>query len=192
MNRTVLAFSLIVLSRGLAAADASPAAPKSASVSKLEPAHLAYGINGLGEELRVHFSPNWAAEGRFQIGNASSNEGKIQAMVFGLRGYRFFQEHRRCKLYLGLEGAYAQTSIHGSPTTPTSPTGQYSAQQSGFGNTTGFAGGGFAGIELRPLRRIAVDFDMGPYLIDLKEKTTGTAGSNWDFVVNFAVLFYFF
>jgi len=187
-----LALLLIVLGRGLAAADALPAALKPTPVAKPEPAHLAYGINDLGEQLRVHVGPNWAVEGRFQIGSGSSDSGKIQAMLFGLRGYRFFPEPHRCKLYLGLEGAYTQTSIHGSPTTPVSPTGQNVVQRSGFGNTTGFAAGGFAGIELRPARRIAVDFDMGPYLIGLKEKTTGTTGSDWDFVFNAALLFYFF
>jgi len=186
----ILETVLVMLLAGSASADAG--APTPAAKEKPEPAHLAWGVNDLGEQLRVHFSPRWAVEARFQMGNASSNEGRVKAMVFGARGYRFFEEHHRCKLYLGLEGAYAQTSIQGSPSIPNSPTGQDINAQSGFGDSSGVAGGPFVGLELRPIRRIAVDLDMGPYLIDLKEKTTGTSSSNWDFVVNAALLFYFF
>jgi hypothetical protein len=110
--------------------------------------------------------------------------------VLGLRGYRFFREHRRCKLYLGLEGDYAKTSIR-SVNSSSSPTGGI-VNESGFGNTSGYAAGGFAGIEFHVARRIAIDLDMGPYLIGLKEQATGTSGSNWDFVVNTALNFYLF
>ena len=127
-------------------------------------------------------------------GSASSNAGSIQAMVFGLRGYRFFKEHYRCKLYLGLEGDYAMTKIHGANdvgSTGVNGSGGISSP-SGIGNTSGYDAGGFAGIELRIMRRVAVDFDMGPYQINLKEKVTGTSGSSWDFVINTALNVYLF
>src|SRR5579872_3885965 len=117
-----LAALLLGLAPSAFAGGALPA-PAPAKVAP-EPARLAFGINDLGGQLRVHLNPNWAVEGRFQTGSASSNEGQIHSLVLGLRGYRFLQEHHRCRLYLGLEGAYAQTSIQGMPKTPVPPTGQ--------------------------------------------------------------------
>ena len=180
----------------------SSASPVSSTTARGEPAppappppsrrRLAIGVNDLGGQLRIHFTPEWAAEARFMTGSASSNEGGVHSMVFGLRLYRFSQEHRRCRLYLGLEGDRAQTSIRGQGSAPnSSPTGGITTAQN-FGNTSGFAAGGFGGVELRLSRRVAVDFDMGPYLISLKEQVSGVSGSNWDFVVNTAVNLYLF
>lgn len=155
------------------------------------PHRFAIGITDLGPQLRYQINPHWAGEARFVTGTASSNEGQIRSQVFGLRGYRFFDEHRRCKLYLGMEGALAKTSIQ-STSSSASPTGNSVAEISGFGSTSGYALGGFAGVELRVTRRIAFDADMGPYLIGLKEKVTGASDSSWDFVMNAAVIFYIF
>ena len=158
------------------------------------PDRLAIGITDLGPQVRLYVTPAWAGEARFMMGSASSNAGSIQSMVFGLRAYRFFKEHRRCRLYAGLEGAYAQTSIHGSYEAAGGNGGNNSTitRASGFGDTTGYAAGAFAGVELRVFRRVAVDLDMGPYLISLKEKSTGYSGSTTDFVVNTALMFSLF
>ena len=169
----------------------SSAAARGDSDAPRAPRRLAFGVNNLGGQLRFHVTPEWAAEARFVTGSASSNEGSIQSLVFGLRGYRFTKEHHRCRLYLGLEADRAQTSIHGSPNfNSNSPTQQTRPQ--GFGDTSGFAAGGFGGLELRVTRRVAVDLDMGPYLIGLKEKITGASASSWDFVVNTSLEVYLF
>jgi hypothetical protein len=167
---------------------ASTATPRGADSVVPAPLRLAFGVNDLGAQLRFHVTPEWAAEARMTIGSSSSEVGSVRSQVFGLRGYRFFKEHRRCKLYLGLEGDRAQTSIRNF--NPNS--GSSIANEPGFGNTSGYAAGGFAGIEFHVARRVAVDLDMGPYLIDLKEKVTGASSSNWDFVMNTAVNIYLF
>jgi hypothetical protein len=156
------------------------------------PDRLALGINNMGGQIRLHLNPDWATEARFMTGSASSNAGNISALVFGLRGYRFFTAHHRFRLYLGLEGDFAQTSIRSvSENSGVNGNGGISSP-SGFGDTTGYDAGAFGGIEFRVFRRVAIDFDMGPYLINLKEKVTSTAGSSWDFVANTAVIIYLF
>ena len=169
----------------------SSAAARGSTEAPPAPRRLAFGVNNLGGQLRFHVGPQWAGEARFVTGSASSNEGSIQSLVFGLRGYRFTKEHRRCRLYLGLEADRAQTSIHGSPSINSSAPTQPTLPQ-GFGDTSGFAFGGFGGLELRVTRRVAVDLDMGPYLIGLKEKVTGASASSWDFVVNTSLEVYLF
>jgi hypothetical protein len=115
--------------------------------------------------------------------------GTIHANVFGLRGYRFFSERRRCRFYLGIEGDYVHTSIRSVDTTnnPNSI-----ATISGFGETSGYAMGGFGGVEFRLLKRIALDVDVGPYMIGLQEKVTKTSDASLDFVANTAINVYLF
>jgi hypothetical protein len=175
--------SALPTSAAFAAENDSPAAA---------PSRLSIGINDLGGQLRFHVTPAWAVEARMVTGSSSSNEGSISSLAAGLRGYHFFKEHRRCKLYLGFEGDYAKTSIRTVNDTNTSTPGGGIAGENGFGRTSGYAAGGFAGIEFHVARRIAIDLDMGPYLIGLKEQLTGTSASNWDFVVNTALNFYIF
>src|ERR1700733_13654616 len=75
------------------------------------PRHFSIGINDLGAQLRFHLNPRWAVEGRYVTGSASSDVGTVHANVFGVRGYRFFDERRRFRLYAGLEGDYVGTSL---------------------------------------------------------------------------------
>jgi hypothetical protein len=154
------------------------------------PHRLALGVNYTGEQIRLHITRDWAVEERVMTGSASSNSGRISSLVFGLRGYRFFQEHYHCKLYLGLEGDYAMTKVHNAGESNDVNGG--TSYPSGFGNTTGYDAGGFGGIEFRFMRRVAVDIDMGPYVINLKEKVTSTSASAWDFVLNTALVIYLF
>jgi hypothetical protein len=147
-----------------------------------EPMRLAVGVNDLGGQLRFHFTPRWAVEGRFLTGSASSGDGNIKATVLGLRGYRFYQEHHRCRFYLGLEADHAATKLSSSKAN----------NASGFGNTQGVDAGGFAGLEYRLPKRVSIDLDMGPYLINLSDKNSNVSDSAWDFVVNIAVNFYIF
>jgi hypothetical protein len=154
-----------------------------------EPRRLALGTTGMGGLLRLHATPYWAGELRFQAGSATSNEGDVRATVFSLRVYRFSAERYRCRFYAGAEGAYAKTSLSEQNTGPgMSPL----LNASGFGATSGYAAGVFGGLEYKILRRVFLDLDAGPYVIDLKESSTGTSGSSWDFVANAAIGVYLF
>ena len=153
------------------------------------PRHLSIGFNDLGEQLRFHLNPDWALEQRFLMGSSTSDFGTVHANVFGIRGYHFLPEHRRLRLYLGLEGDYVTTSLKSVDTTgnPNSI-----ATISGFGQTSGYALGGFGGFEFRLLKRIALDLDIGPYMIGVKEKVTHVSDASLDFVANTAINVYLF
>ena len=139
-----------------------------ASSLPAKPDHrLALGISYLGGQMRWNFSPNWAAEYQFQTGKASSDFGDVTANVFGVRAYRFFKPQSRTRFYVGPEVAFTHASAHNS---------SYS--------TSGFVVGGFGGFDYYLSRRLSVGFDIGPYLISLKERTTGMTQTNLDFVVN--------
>lgn len=150
---------------------------------------MALGINDLGAQLRLHLNPDWAAEVRYLRGTASSDVGTIDANVFGVRGYRFFSEHHHFQLYAGLEAAYVSTSIrsYNNSNPPTSV-----ANVSGFGDTSGYATGGFGGVEYRLGRRVAIDLDIGPYMIGLQEKVTSVSDASLDFVLDTAINVYLF
>jgi hypothetical protein len=159
------------------------------SESSALPRRVSIGFNNLGGQLRFHFRRDWAVEQRFLMGEASSNVGTVHANVFGLRGYRFFEERHRWRFYAGIEGDYVHTSLRSVDTTnnPNSI-----ATISGFGETSGYAVGGFGGVELRLFRRLGLDFDVGPYIIGLKEKVTQASDSTLDFVANTAINVYLF
>ena len=166
----------------------SATSPAPESEDRPEPRRLALGLNDEGGQIRLHIKQKWAVEARFLTGTSPSNDGTVRSQVFGLRGYRFFNEHYRCRLYLGLEGSFAKTWI----SSPDATTSGVIANVPAFGHTMGFAGGGFLGVEYRLARRVDVDMDMGPYWIRLDEQATNTQLSSWDYVLNMAVLFYVF
>jgi len=155
----------------------------------LLPRHLAIGFNDLGGQLRLHLRPSWAVEGRFLMGSANSDFGQVHANVFGMRGYRFFEERRRFQLYAGVEGDYVHTSLRSVDTTGNSNS---IATISGFGETSGYALGAFGGVEYRFWKRLAIDFDIGPYMIGLQEKVTHVSDATLDFVANTALNVYLF
>lgn len=153
------------------------------------PRRLSLGINDLGAQLRLHVNRTWAGELRYLTGSASSDVGIVRANVFGLRGYRFFSERHHFTLYAGLEAAFVSTSIrsYNANNGPTSV-----ANSSGFGETSGYALGGFGGVEYRVGRRVALDLDVGPYMIGLQEKVTHVSQANLDFVLDTAINVYLF
>ena len=93
------------------------------------------------------------------------------------------------RLYMGLEGDYVTTSLR-SVNTVGNPNSV--ANAGSFGQTSGYAMGGFGGLEFRLLRRIALDLDIGPYMIGVKEKLTGVSDASLDFVGNAAINVYLF
>jgi hypothetical protein len=159
-----------------------------APVPRSWPHRISFGMNDLGGQLRLHLNRDWAAEGRFLTGSANSDVGQVHSLVLGMRGYRFLPEHRRLKLYVGAEGDYVKTSMRSVNTTNPNSV----ANASGFGNTSGYAMGGFGGMEFRVLKRIALDLDIGPYMIGLKEKLTGVSDASLDFVADTAINVYLF
>ncbi len=132
---------------------------------------LALGINYTGGQLRWNFSPQWAAEVRYQQGQASSNYGDVKAVVFGLRGYRTSHPASRLPFYWGSEVAVTNAK----------------PETSGY-STNGFAAGAFAGMRYRASRRISLDIDLGPYVISQTETNTHTTATNLDFVLNTALI----
>ncbi len=166
------------------------AEPSRETPAASEPRRLALGTMGTGGLLRLHATPAWAAELRVQGGSEDSQDGDVRATVFSLRGYRFFPERYRCRLYLGGEGAYTKTSL--TDVQSGSPGSSPLLKQQGFGNTSGVAVGLFGGLEYAVLRRVFIDVDAGPYAISLKESQTGTSGSSWDLVLSAAVGVYLF
>ena len=137
--------------------------------------HWALGVNYLGGQMRWRPSARWAFEAAYQQDKASSDYGDVTARVFSLRSYRFFRPRHRWSLYAGPELAY---------TTAKPQTSDYS--------TTGVVAGAFMGSELNITRRFALDVDIGPYVISLKERETGLSQTNLDFVIQTALLFNLF
>jgi len=136
---------------------------------------LGLGLAYLGGQVRWKLSSRWAMEGRYQTGKASSNYGDVTAQVFGARVYRFRRSERRMPLYWGLELDYS---------TAKPETSSY--------KTSGPVMGAFGGLEYRMGRRFALDLDIGPYVIALKENRTNTSQTSLDFVVNTALMVYLF
>lgn len=139
--------------------------------------HWALGVSYTGAQLRYQISPKYAAEFRYQYGEADSSYGDVKAEVEGFRGYRFIPYRRNLAWYLGAEIAHANAHT---------PGGNRAYE------TQGFAAGGFAGLEYRVLPRLAIGMDIGPYFISLKEKQTQLTQTNLDFVINTALNFYLF
>jgi hypothetical protein len=161
----------------------------SAPTDKPDPNRFALGVNYIGGQLRYHASPKWAGEVHVITGSGNSSEGRIQSVVIGLRAYRFYKPYRNLKFYTGFEGDYAQSNLNGVKRDRL-PNAATSANN--FGNTEGLVLGGFGGVEIRLLRRLALDFDCGPYFISLKEKATKVSDASWDFVLNTALVVYLF
>lgn len=123
------------------------------------------------------------------MGSSTSDFGTVHALVLGLRGYRFFPERHRWRLYAGMEGDSVKTSLR-SVNTSGNPNSV--ANVSGFGDTSGYAVGGFGGVEFRLFKRVAFDLDIGPYMIGLQEKVTRVSDTTLDFVANAAINVYLF
>ncbi|MBI4669315.1 MAG: hypothetical protein HY747_09055 [Elusimicrobia bacterium] len=136
---------------------------------------LGIGFNYIGGQVRCHLNSQWAGELRYLTGSEEADTGKVNSQVLGLRGYRFIESRHRYRFFLGAETAYV-----GSDQNNTSY------------KTSGAAIGGFGGIEYRLGGRFALGFDIGPYLLSLKEKTKDVSDSSLEFVANTFFIFYVF
>ena len=134
---------------------------------------LGAGLAFTGPLIRKGFKNNYSAEFHYLFGFAGSSDDDVSAHVFGLRGYRHFRTDKRLQPYAGIESAYilAKTRILSS---------------------SGYALGGFAGVEYYITRRFSIGLDMGPYYVWIKEKDIGASGGGVDFVLSTFVNFYIF
>ena len=143
----------------------------SASAEEGLPSALALGANYTGVQARLGLTRRTALEARYQSGKS----GDVTAGVFGARLYHFLRDAGRYRFFLGGELA----AVSGD------------TKDRRYG-TKGFAAGAFCGIETRPVKRIAIGVDAGPYLIALKERRTKLTSSGLDFVLNTYAVFYLF
>ncbi len=134
---------------------------------------LAAGLAFTGPLIRKGFKNDYSAEFHYLFGSAGSSDDDASAHVFGLRGYRHFRTDKRLQPYAGIESAYilAKTRILKS---------------------SGYAAGGFAGVEYYITRRFSIGLDIGPYYVWIKEKDIGASGGGVDFVLSTFVNFYIF
>jgi hypothetical protein len=160
------ALLLILLAAGARAAE--PARP---------PTRWGVGASVVGAQARYFFTPRWAAEARYMTGTVGSGPDSATSQVAGLRGYRFFETGSAYRFYLGGETAAFSGGDH---------------YQGLFYRAVGVAAGAFGGAEYFLGRRWAVSLDAGPYLLSIKERTTQTQDTSFDFILNAAVNLYFF
>lgn len=157
----------------------TPPSPSTPFPQLIEPdaptRRFALGINFMGAQCRWRWRRAWAAELRFQHGEAEGDYGRVMADVFGLRGYRFLRHYRLTTLYLGGEAAYTQAKSD-----------RYSFSVSGP------IAGAFGGVEIKVTKNTALGVDIGPYVLALREKQTSVSNTTLDFVVNTGVLWYVF
>lgn len=136
---------------------------------------IGLGINYIGGQARYHLDSRWAGELRYLTGSEDAATGKVASQVFGLRAYRFFREATRYRFFLGAEAALVNSN-----------------QKNTSYKVSGPAMGVFGGLEYRFGRRFALGFDMGPYVISLKEDTKNVSDSSLEFIANTALIFYLF
>ena len=134
---------------------------------------LGIGLAYNGGLVRWGFKKDWSVEAHYLYGSADSNDGNVSANVIGARGYRYFQISKSLRLFAGAEIGYVTTGSNNL-------------------HTTGYTGGGFAGLEFFILRRFSIGFDVGPYYTSLKEKSLDYSDSGVDFVGNSFLTWYVF
>ena len=153
---------------------AGASAARAERAHDVEPGRLGLGAGWLGVQARCRVAPRWLGELRYQLGSTGAGAEKVRSHVVGVRGYRHFRAETRWQPYLGAETAWIRGTQAGT----------------GF-RTSGFALGGFGGLESRVGRRWATAVDIGPYLLSLKEGRTSASQSSLEFVLNFAIIYYF-
>lgn len=154
-------------------------ASSAAARATAEPARrLAVGAAVTGGQLRYGVDDAWSFELRYLAGKArSQTSGDVKSSVTGLRAYRHAPWRPRLRLFAGAETAYASIK-----------TVSAASDQS----ASGYLVGAFAGFEYRLLGRLSLALDAGPYVVSLKDRATGRASRDLDFVLNTGLYFYLF
>lgn len=135
---------------------------------------LGVGINSGGGQLDWRRGEKWMLEARAQRGRDASGASQSRSSVFGLRAYRFYHPIGPLSPYLGAQGSYLEV---------TQSSGKYKASGSSLG--------AFCGMALRFNHHVSLGFDLGPYLISLKEKTMRVDQDGFEFVGDAALIYFF-
>ncbi|MBI5574290.1 MAG: hypothetical protein HY919_07050 [Elusimicrobia bacterium] len=122
------------------------------------------GVNYPGIGARYFFSDKISAELKGQI--------EKDIFVGGLRGYYYFSPQAKYLLFAGLEGDFVTFKGDDS-------------------KGTGFAGELFVGGEYFFNKSFSVQLDLGPALVSLKDDDTSESVNGLEYVVNFAINYYF-
>jgi hypothetical protein len=136
--------------------------------------HLGIGLNYGGAQIDWRSSPRWMFELRGQKGKDTSNDLETRSKVVGVRVYRFLRGIKSPSPYFGFEGAYVEAKQDVS---------DYRA--------SGGSMGAFGGLGFLITPHFFLGFDIGPYFISLKEKTTKAGTSEVDFVGDTSLTYFF-
>lgn len=129
---------------------------------------LAIGLNATGAHTRYFLSPRIAAEIKAQY------DGEI--LVGGGRFYYYFNPLSRCLFYTGIEGDYLTAKRKNS-------TSDLQA--------SGIAGEVFLGMEYFVKQKFSVQADLGPAYIKLTDDSGERSADGLEYVVHFALNYYF-
>lgn len=135
--------------------------------------HFGLGLNYGGVQLDWRPNLRWMFEVRGQQGSDTA-EIKTTSSVIGARAYRYLRAEKRISPYFGMELAHVKAK-------------QKETSWSG----SGISLAGFGGISLKLSSRFTMEFDMGPYLVSLNEKSTNAVQTEVDFVGDAALIFFF-
>jgi len=170
-------FSIFFLSDPFLSAESDEPSPEQPYMRK-----LGLGAVYTGFQVRAGFLKSWSAEMRYLLAQAETESRTVKSSVVSGRIYKHFRINRPIQLYAG--GDFSYGWANGSASSGSAYSGDLKA--------SGYAAGGFGGIEYYILRRLSIGLDIGPYYIDMKEKTTGERDRGLDFVFNTFINVYFF
>jgi len=125
---------------------------------------LGIGVNYPGVGVRYFLSNKVSLELKGQI--------EKNIVVGGLRGYYYFKSEEKFLPFAGLEADFITFKGNDS-------------------KGTGLAGELFIGGEYYFNKKFSFQLDLGPALVSLKDKDTSESVNGLEYVVNFAVNYYF-
>jgi hypothetical protein len=136
---------------------------------------MALGINYTGIQIGVRTGHGmW--EGHYQAGQNISESETVRADVVGLRYYRHAGKTQwGMRPYMGFEGDWIRATDH-------------VGRQEG----TGYAAGGFLGVEWWLGHRLSIGTDVGAYMVNVIERETKAADGGLDFIANSFVRLHLF
>lgn len=161
---------------------ARPAAAKRPTVPRIEWSteeedlpRMALGINYTGGQIGWR-TGRGLLEARYQVGQNSTEDGNVRAEVLGLRYYLHAGKAQwGVRPYMGFEGDWIRAT-----------------DDSGLQEGSGYAAGGFVGVEWWLGKRFSIGSDIGAYLVNVGESETQVTDGGLDFIINSFVRFHLF
>lgn len=136
---------------------------------------MALGVNYTGGQIGIR-SGRGMWEARYQTGQNSTEDGPVRADVVGLRYYRHAGKTQwGVRPYMGFEGDWIRATDH-----------------AGLQEGSGYAAGGFFGVEWWLGRRLSIGTDVGAYMVNVGERETKATDGGLDFIINSFVRFHLF